>query len=628
MKPSMSFAKRLALSLIGTTAILFLAAISAVGIVSYTFAYKSAIKETSALFENSLLEIEKMLTYVESSTDGNAWLSEKFSDNEAAMLDVVGNLIKSDTNIVSCAIGFDAYGVWENTMFYCPTAILEPDGNILVEVKGSEDYDYLTMDWFQIPKLLGKPYWSDPSYDNDRLIASYSRPLYRHDGSFLGVIKADIDLDWLTDMIQSVRPYDNSYTILAGRNGSYISHIDSRKIMSETVFTESLEAGDTKAVKAIQHMMSGQKGILKARRKGFKGFIVYGPLSNGWTGALVCTLKDVFSRAKRMSTISFLIAVMGLLLLYLNDRKIIERQAQPITELAYSALNISQGKFKARIPEVKSEDELRHLHDSLRYLESSIDQYITELRTTTASNERYESELNVASTIQMQMLPNNFPKFGDIDLYATLHPAKEVGGDLYDFFLEGRELYFAVGDVSGKGVPAALYMAITRSSFRFIAKMGFSPESIVSRLNDAFCDGNDSGMFVTLFAGSINIDTLEMKFCNAGHNPILIVNPDGSTRYFHAKPNLAAGLFKEFPYQGESLQLEKGTRLLIYTDGVSEAENQSKELYGEDRLEQFAQNSNPQDSSEEFINGLTASIKAFTLNNPQNDDITIMSIKL
>ena len=171
-------------------------------------------------------------------------------------------------------------------------------------------------------------------------------------------------------------------------------------------------------------------------------------------------------------------------------------------------------------------------------------------------------------------------------------------------------------------------MAITRSSFRFIAKMGFSPESIVSRLNDAFCDGNDSGMFVTLFAGSINIDTLEMKFCNAGHNPILIVNPDGSTRYFHAKPNLAAGLFKEFPYQGESLQLEKGTRLLIYTDGVSEAENQSKELYGEDRLEQFAQNSNPQDSSEEFINGLTASIKAFTLNNPQNDDITIMSIKL
>lgn len=624
----MSFAKRLSLGIIGTTAILFLAAIAAIGIASYSFAYRSAIKETSAIFENSLLEIEKMLTYVESSTDGNAWLAERFSGNREAMLDVVGNMIKSDTNIVSCAIGFEAYGIKEDLMYYCPMASRGPDDSIRTEVTGSDDYDYLTMDWFQIPKLLGRPYWSDPSFENDRLVASYSRPLYRKDGSFLGVIKADIDLDWLTDKIQSVRPYQNSYTVLAGRNGSFISHMDSRKIMSETVFTESLESGDTKAVKAIQHMMSGKKGILQARRPGFRGFFVYGPLSNGWTGALVCTFKDVFSRAKRMNNISFFIAVLGLLLLYWNDRRIIARQSQPITELAYSALNISQGNFKARIPKVKSEDELRHLHDSLHYLETSIDQYISELRTTTASNERYESELNVANTIQMQMLSKDYPKFDGIDLYATLHPAKEVGGDLYDFFVKGRKLYFTVGDVSGKGVPAALYMAITRSAFRFIAVLEQSVDGIVHQINNAFSDGNDSGMFVTLFAGCIDIDTLQMEYCNAGHNPILIVSPDGSTRYLHAKPNLAAGLLRDFPYQGESMQLAKGTRLLIYTDGVSEAENNQKELYGEDRLERFAQGQSVDESSEQFVNGLTASIREFTRDNPQNDDITVMSIRL
>lgn len=631
MKASRSFAKRLSLNIIGTTALLFLAAILTLGIVSYSMAYNSAIKETSAAMENNFLEIENVLGEVEAVTNSNAWLVEKFCQNDTALLDVVSNLILSDSNIVSCAIGFEPYSVNPDQMYYCPFAYYDEEGNVRTRMMGSDDYDYPTMDWYIIPKILGHEYWSEPSFDSDgsgRLITSFSKPLFWKDGSFMGVIKADIDLQWLTDKIQSIKPYENSYTMLAGRNGSYISHIDKSKILSETVFTESLKAGDADAIEKIRKMMSGDTGVMKINRPEFKGFFIYGPLSNGWTAALVCSYKDVFSKATRMNNISFLVALLGLLLLYLTNRRIISRHAQPITEFAYSALNISQGNFKARIPEVNSEDELHRLHDSLVYMERSINEYIEELRSTTASNERYESELNVASAIQMQMLPKDYPHFEGLDLYAQLHPAKEVGGDLYDFFVKDRMVYFVVGDVSGKGVPAALYMAITRSAFRFIAGLGLPVEGVVARINNSFCDGNDSGMFVTMFVGCLNLDTLELNYCNAGHNPILVLSPDGKPSYLHAKPNLAAGLFEDFPYQGESITLERGSRLLIYTDGVTEAENRIKNLYGEQRLEEFARNEDATESSAQFLDNLLLSIKEFVKDNTQNDDITIMSIKL
>lgn len=631
MKASRSFAKRLSLSIIGTTVLLFLAATITLGIVSYSLAYDSAIKETTSTMKSNFLEIEKVLGEVEAATNGNAWLAEKFCQNDTALLDVVSNLILSDSNIVSCAIGFEPYSVYPEKMFYCPFAYYDADRNVRTRMMGSDDYDYPLMDWFLIPKILGHEYWSEPSFDSDgsgRLVTSFSKPLYWKDGSFMGVIKADIDLQWLTDKIQSMKPYENSFTILAGRNGAYISHIDESKILSETVFTESLSVGNEKSISDIKRLMSGETGVMRVNRPDFKGFFVYGPLNNGWTAALVCSYKDVFSKATRMNNISFLVGILGLLLLYITNKRIISRHAQPITEFAYSALNISQGNFKARIPDVKSDDELRRLHDSLDYMERSINEYIGELRTTTASNERYESELNVASAIQMQMLPKDYPKFDGVDLHAMLHPAKEVGGDLYDFFVKDRLLYFVVGDVSGKGVPAALYMAITRSAFRFIAGLGLPVEGVVAKINNSFCDGNDSGMFVTMFVGCLNIDTLELNYCNAGHNPILIISPDGKPSYLHAKPNMAAGLFEDFPYQGESMTLERGSRLFIYTDGVTEAENRVKELYGEDRLDEFAKREDVNESSEQFLSNLVSSIKSFVKDNPQNDDITVMSIKL
>ena len=319
-----------------------------------------------------------------------------------------------------------------------------------------------------------------------------------------------------------------------------------------------------------------------------------------------------------------LVGAVGLVIVYFMCRREIRRMTRPITELSVSALNMGQGNFKAKLPEIDSKDEMLRLRDSFVYLQNSISDYIGQLKTTKSDNERMESELNVARTIQMGMLSTDFPT----QLHALLKPAKEVGGDLYDFIQKGDVLHFAVGDVSGKGVPASLVMSITRAMLHFVATLDLPLNESVSRINNSVADTNSNDMFVTLFIGRINLKTLRMDYCNAGHNPPVIISPNGEPRFLPVKSNLAAGLMEQFPYQDESIDLEPGTRLVAYTDGVTEAENSSYELYGEDRLVEAIQQLKPDMDEETVVKTIYQSVKSFTGKHPQSDDITIMSLKV
>ncbi len=236
-----------------------------------------------------------------------------------------------------------------------------------------------------------------------------------------------------------------------------------------------------------------------------------------------------------------------------------------------------------------------------------------------------DSELTIASHIQLGILPHNFPKTENLEIHALLHPAKEVGGDLYDYFIEGNILHFAIGDVSGKGIPASLYMAVTKSALRFAEGMNISTEEIVSRINNHLESGNTFGMFVTLFIGRLNLETGELTYCNAGHNPLVIAEPGCSPRFLDCKPNLAVGLYADFPYEQQTIQLKKDTHIILYTDGVTEAETAAKELYGNDRLLDTVETirKNNIENAAEHICG---DVRQFVNGNPQNDDITILSI--
>ena len=351
----------------------------------------------------------------------------------------------------------------------------------------------------------------------------------------------------------------------------------------------------------------------------FASFIVIGIVSH-----YVISNESKSSAPLVLALILLLVGIVGLMVLYFVSRKEIRRMTRPITELSVSALNMAKGNFKAKLPEITSKDEMLRLRDSFVYLQNSISDYIGQLKTTRSDNERMESELNVARTIQMGMLSTDFPEH----LHAFVKPAKEVGGDLYDFIRKGDMLHFAVGDVSGKGVPASLVMSITRAMLHFVATLDLPLSESVSRINNSIADANSNDMFVTLFIARINLKTHRMDYCNAGHNPPVVIPPDGKPVFLPVKSNLAAGLLEQFPYEAESIDLEPGTRIVAYTDGVTEAENDKFELYGEDRLMEDIAQLEPAVDEQTVVQHIYRSVKSFTGGHPQSDDITIMSLKV
>lgn len=259
-----------------------------------------------------------------------------------------------------------------------------------------------------------------------------------------------------------------------------------------------------------------------------------------------------------------------------------------------------------------------------------------QLEETTTAKERIESELRIAREIQMGMVPhvfNAFPEQLGIDLYASMAPAKEVGGDLYDFFLRDKKLYICVGDVSGKGVPASMTMAVAVNLFRSLAKEGLTPAHIATRINDTLSTDNENSIFVTMFIAEIDLDTGRMDFCNAGHNPPVIINNqlkpgDPNRSYFiDMESNAPVGLWPELEYIGESIDNIKGNMLLIYTDGLTEAENDLQEQHGEERLLELVRKDKLV-SAESTVNMILSDVATHVGSAGQSDDLTILCLKI
>ena len=246
----------------------------------------------------------------------------------------------------------------------------------------------------------------------------------------------------------------------------------------------------------------------------------------------------------------------------------------------------------------------------------------------TASKERMEGELSIARNIQMSMLPSTFPQHEGLDMFASMTPAKEVGGDLYGFQMEGERLYFALGDVSGKGVPASLFMAQATRLFLTLAKQGLMPAEICTRMNDALSgEDNESGMFVTFFLGLVDLQTGHLDFCNAGHNPPVIGGGDHQGVFLEMLPNAPIGLFPGLEYEGEQIDSIKGRPLFIYTDGLNEAENAQQEQLGDDRLLSILRTI-PFHSAQQVIETLKAEVEAHRNGAEPNDDLTMMCLRV
>ena len=287
------------------------------------------------------------------------------------------------------------------------------------------------------------------------------------------------------------------------------------------------------------------------------------------------------------------------------------------TQTAISQLNIHTG------------DEIEELSESIKTMEMEINDYIDHLTEVTAEKERMGAELNIATQIQASMLPCIFPAFPDrneFDIYASMDPAKEVGGDFYDFFLIDEDhIALVMADVSGKGVPAALFMVIAKTLLKNTAQSGISPKEVLSQVNTQLCENNEAEMFVTVWLGVMQISTGHMVCANAGHEYPAIRRVGGQYELLHDKHGFVLAGMEGSRYREYEITLEKGDSLFVYTDGVPEATNAENELFGTDRMLE-ALNQNPDAASEEVIREVQKAMEVFVKQAPQFDDITMLSM--
>jgi sigma-B regulation protein RsbU (phosphoserine phosphatase) len=325
-----------------------------------------------------------------------------------------------------------------------------------------------------------------------------------------------------------------------------------------------------------------------------------------------------------------IVFIVGLTSLFVFCTWAIYQMVRPLRQFTESAISIAEGNLDAPLPAIHSEDELLQLRNSFVYMQRTLKQHINELQTTTASKERLQSELKIAHDIQMGMIPTTFPQRQDLDLFASMTPAKEVGGDLYDFIIEGNQLFFIIGDVAGKGVPASLYMAVTRTLFRNLAGNYQSAANIVREMNHAIASTNDSYIFVTVFVGVLDMTTHYLTFCNAAHNAPVFITAEGECSLLEVETNLPIGVEDRYNYDEQRMDFPPGSALLLYTDGLTEAmyfsNDGSRKLFGEDRVLHDVQK-NSKASAPEVIDFLKQHVSVFADGTEQSDDLTMLFLR-
>lgn len=631
MKPSKSLSSRLSLYVISAIAGLLLIGLVGIAITSHSAVRKEAIRNATSTLGSICSEINSVLSCVESAVHNSIWVVDEHRDDPDYHYNVTKALVSHNNDISGSAVAFAPDAFPEKGRYWSPYSCRTASGEIRSFQLGNDEYDYFGMEWFDTPATTSGDCWCEPYFDEgggDRLMTTFSVPVKDESGSVYAVLTADISLTDLTDSISVFHPFAHSYTFILSHSGRFISHPNENYLMNETATSVLGHFNEHDVRRFSSDIQNGKSGSAVFRDfQGNRNYIVYGPLDNGWPVAIVCSYEDVFAGWNKLLLHLLVISLLDLALLFFIARRIIRKTIAPISSLTESAVGFAEGNFNEVVPQVDSEDELRQLRDSMEYMMKSVNNYIEKLRTTTAAKERYESELSIASAIQKQMLRTDFMNGDGVDLHAALVPAKEVGGDMYDYNLHDNTLYLSVGDVSGKGVPAALYMAIARYSFRFVSNLGLGVDGVVSRINNAFSEGNARNMFITMFVASIDLGTMKMSLCNAGHNPAIIISPDGKAELLKTEPNIAAGVVSDFKYSKQVVEIKPGSRLVVYTDGVTEAENAAHEQYGEERLLEFAASQPTDLSSEEFDKRLLESVHKFAAGHPQNDDITMLSVK-
>ncbi|MBQ0143482.1 MAG: SpoIIE family protein phosphatase [Prevotellaceae bacterium] len=443
-----------------------------------------------------------------------------------------------------------------------------------------------TWEWYVEPKKRMVGYWCKPFRDSSRghVITCYNIPI-KCDGKFYGVIAIDIDTEAFSKKCEEIAPYPNSVIAITDGDFNYIAHPDTSFILhnvAEMQDYSKIEHADQIKTK----MLNGESGSFKIKQDNDENaYFYFAPLKRtGWIISVLCPEEEIFGGINNMKQEITFIAIISIILMVLCLLKLFHSMQKEMLQ-------------KSNI----------------------------------------ENELKVASDIQMGMLPKLYPAFperSDLDVYGFQKPAKSVGGDIYDYFIRDDKFFFCVGDVSGKGIPASLIMSVIRALFRNVSNTTDDPSKIIESMNTTLSDGHYQGMFCTMFLGILNLKTGHLDYCNAGHNkPIMRRFPDTGEHYkvnfANVTTNIALGVIEDFEYVKDETELKPGEAIFLYTDGVTEAEDTHKQLFGDEAVLKALGDARKHvgTSAKAVIEDMYYILKLYTIGAEQNDDITMVIIE-
>ena len=649
----------------------------------YVLAHNMIKEEETKIYQSYLRatnqSVCRVLTDVQSSTLNRVDEIQDHLNDPNKLCDIMRSIVETNAVIRSCGLSFVDNYFPQKGHWFCPYAVRPDSGDVKTRIIGDEHQDYLKAKWFLEALAADSAYWSKPFFDGTDSVTpltAYMIPIHNKQGKTVAILGADLKLDFInatgvsysnmggnnmkfyvTDNHSggiSVYNDDNvemwkerglrllSYNFIIDNEGTFIAHPDDDYVLKKNYFELAKTTPDTLDDYVGRQMVEGKSGMYKDQRRriahiqffgldGLNAYVFFQHIAlTNWSIGLVVPRFLIDGYAIGIGLAMIILIGLGLLAGRIVGRFVINRMVRPLTKLAESADEVAKGNFRAPLPKIKHNDEIKVLRDSFEGMQHSLTEYIDELKDTTASKAAIEQELKVAHDIQMSMLPKTFPPYperDDVDIFGMVNPAKDVGGDLFDFYIRDEKLFFCIGDVSGKGVPASLVMAMTRSLFRNVSLHVSEPNVIVSALNAAVAEGNETNMFVTVFLGVLDLQTGVLQYCNAGHNSPLLLDEEVKTLACDA--NVPIGVIAEMSFSRQEIQLEKTTTIFLYTDGLSEAENSMHALFGEPRINHVAEVQVAQGVKEPaaVIYAMNEEVHRFVGEAEQSDDLTMLAIK-
>ncbi len=519
-----------------------------------------------------------------------------------------------------------------------------------------EFFNPLTRDWFKAAVDTGGTVFTDidtNSYDSNNWSFHFSTPYRDAAGEIAGVVSMEWYLADLRDSLKSIDLRRTGSCFILDQKGRLIlfsgDHADASAFPID--MTDLRISSNPEIAQAAAAMVNGESAVTEISIHDEPHFIAYAPIQlTGWSFGIAIESAEVLAPVDenyaalhsmaedtiteiRGYTREIILAILFFILILIAavtfaGKKLSDHFTQPIRLLRDGVKEVSGGNLEKKL-DIRTGDELEELADSFNVMTDDLTSYMKNLAVVTADRERIETELNVAATIQSSMLPSVFPAFPDrkeFDIYATMHPAKEVGGDFYDFFLIDEDhLAIVIADVSGKGVAAALFMVIAKTLIKSRAQSGkdLSPEKILRDVNEKLCEGNDANMFVTVWLGILEISTGRGWAANAGHEHPGLRRAGGSYELIRYRHSTVVALMDGLTFEEHEFKLHPGDSLFVYTDGVPEASDSDTVQFGLDRLTD-ALNEVPDAAPRELLEHVKARIDTFIGDAPQFDDITMV----